>query len=337
MDNRLAGPTGPESAPSGRPIPSVREISRRIAPWGTVISLVALIFGFGLAEPDVFLTTSNLRTVLGESAHLGIVAAGLTLVLISWDFDLSVGAMATLSGLTIALLLEQGVPMLPAIVLAVLLGSAVGLANGLIVAWLNVSAFIATLAMMTIVGGVGRFFSQDTVPISHTTFLDIDFDLVLGIPLPAIIAILVFIGLWVLLERTKIGRLLYAVGANPRAAYIAGIPVRLVRISAFVGASSLAALAGVLIASRLSGGYHGAGDPLLLMAFAAVFLGAVTIRLGQFHILGTAIGILILAVMRNGLDILGWESYVIQIVTGLILIVAVAFAGISKAVSGGAP
>jgi ribose transport system permease protein len=304
---------------------------RVLAPWGTVVSLIVLLIVFGIAKPDSFLTADNLRIVLSESALLGIVAGGLTLVLISWDFDLSVGAMTSLAGVTTALLLREGFAFVPAIILPILLGTVVGLINGLVVARLRVSAFIATLAMLTILGGVAEWWTHsESVPITNSTFLKIDVTRVLGIPLPAVVAIVVFALLWVILERTKFGRLLYAVGANPEAAYIAGISVRTVRIGAFIGAASLAGLAGVLLASRLSGGYLAAGEPFLLQAFAAVFLGAVTIRLGQFHILGTVIGILILAVLRNGLNILGWEAWLISVVTGVILIASVTYAGVSQ-------
>jgi ribose transport system permease protein len=313
----------------------VATVVSTLAPWGTIVALGVLILVFSLAKSELFLTTSNLKALLAESAGLGIVAAGLTLCLVSWDFDLSVGAMATLSGIVVALLLEHGNGIVLAIALSILLGVAIGLINGVIVARLNVSAFIGTLGMMTILGGLGNWWSDSkTIAITNQGFLNIAFDEVAGVPLPAIIALVIFVALWVILEKTTYGRRLYAVGANPNAAHIAGIRVRTVRTSAFVGASTLAAVAGLLLASQLSGGYHGAGEPYLLNAYAAVFLGAVTLRLGQFHIVGTFIGILILSVLSNGLAVLSTPSYVTQLATGAILIGAVSLAGVSRVISG---
>ncbi|MGE0068087.1 MAG: ABC transporter permease [Solirubrobacterales bacterium] len=332
--------TNSRSTQSKDPAPEKRrkfaDTLRVIAPWGTVASLGLLVIVFGILKPDPFLTSNNLKIIASESALLGIVAAGLTLVLISWDFDLSVGAMASLAGITTALLLREGLPLFAAILMPILLGAVIGLVNGLLVARLRVSAFIATLAMLTILGGIADWWTHSSsVPINNATFNSLDVMSVLGIPLPTFVAIVVFVGLWVLLERTRPGRLLYAVGANPEAAYIAGISVRTVRICAFVGAAMFAAVAGVLLASRLSGGYLDAGEPFLLQAFAAVFLGAVTIRPGRVDMLGTAVGILVLAVLRNGLNILGWEAWLVQVVTGVILVASVAAAGLNRSGASG--
>jgi len=290
-----------------------------------------MILGFAIISTDKFLSGDNLKTLLSQGAGLAIVSAGLTLVLVSWDFDLSVGAMATLAGLVVAILLDHEYSVVVAIGLTLLLGAVVGLINGLIVSRLGVSAFIATLAMLTILGGLGNWWTDSkAIPVTNLDFLSIDITKVLGIPLPAVIAIGVFVVLWILLERTKVGRMLYAVGANPNAAYIAGVRVKTLRTLAFTGSAMFAALAGILLTSKLSGGYHSAGDPYLLNAFAAVFLGAVTLRIGQFHILGTAVGILILTILANGLDTLSTPSYVTQIITGVILIAAVSLASLSR-------
>jgi ribose transport system permease protein len=293
-------------------------LSERLAPWGTVAALVALILVFGIAKPSEFISWGNFQTILAAGAGLGIVAAGLTLVLISGDFDLSVGAVATATGFVAALLCQHGWPVGAALLAAVLFGALLGLINGFVTVVLNVSSFIATLAMLTIATGLATWWSKgESVPVGSQTFLDLSATKVIGIPLPAVIAFVIYAAIWVVLERTRPGRMLYAAGANPEAARLAGIRVGL---------------------TRLSAAYHGAGTPYLLDAFAAAFLGAVTLRLGQFHILGTAVGIALLTVLTNGLDVLGAPSYVAQLMSGCFLIAAVAMAGVRarRTTAGGA-
>lgn len=299
-------------------------------PWGTIAALVAMIVAFSIAKPNEFATIANFNVILNQAALLAIVATGLTLVLISWDFDLSIGAMITLGGLTVSLLLNQGLPLGLAILLTLLMAVGFGVINGLVVTKLNISAFIATLGMMTILNGVGDWWSDSaTVPVSSTTLLNIDTAKIAGVHVPVAIALLVIVVAYVALEHTKAGRRLYAVGANMDAARIIGIRPARVRIVCFALCASAACLAGILLASRLTGGYHNAGDPFLLNAFAAAFLGAVTLRPGQFHILGTAIGVLILTVLTNGLSVVSAPAYVNDIVQGVILIFAVASAGLA--------
>jgi ribose transport system permease protein len=306
-----------------------RRLAERIAPWGTVIALVVLIAVFGIAKPSEFISWGNFQTILAAGAGLGIVAVGLTLVLISGDFDLSVGAVATATGFAAALLCQHGWSIVPALLVAVLFGAFLGLINGFVTVVLNVSSFIATLAMLTVATGLATWWSKgESIPVGDQTFLDLSTAKVIGIPLPAVIALVIYAALWVVLERTRPGRMLYAAGANPEAARLAGIRVGLTRVVAFSVCSLLAAIAGVLLASRLSAAYHGAGTPYLLDAFAAAFVGAVTLRLGPFHIAGTAVGIALLTVLTNGLDVLGAPSYVAQLISGCFLIAAVAMAGV---------
>lgn len=306
-----------------------RKVVERLAPWGTVIALGFLILIFGIAKPHEFLSGGNVQTILSAAAGLAVVAAGLTVVLICGDFDLSVGAVATASGFVAALLARDGTPVIAAIALALLLGIVIGSINGLVVVLLNVSSFIATLAMLTIATGLATWWSHsESAAITNQGFLNLALKKVIGIPLPALIAIGLYALLWVILERTRPGRMFYAAGANPEAARLVGIRAGATRVAAFATCSLLASIAGVLLAARLSAAYEGAGTPYLLNAFAAAFLGAVTLRVGQFHILGTAVGILLLTVLTNGLDVISAPSYVAQLISGCILVAAVALAGI---------
>jgi ribose transport system permease protein len=312
---------------SGSP---VRRGLDRVAPYGSIIVLVAMVGYFALSHPDQFWTRDNLIEILNDGSLLAIIAGGLTLALISLDFDLSVGAMATLSGLTAALLLAHDMSLGLAILLTLGLGLVVGLVNGFVVVRLGVSAFIGTLAVMTILQGLGTWWADGaSVNVDNVTFTNWATDEVAGIPLPVVVMGVWYLLLWFLLERTTIGRRIYVVGANPLAARLGGMPVSTLRIAAFVASALAATVAGLLLTSKLFGAYPAAGDPFLLDAYAAVFLGAVTVRLGQFHILGTLVGVLLLSVMSNGLTIVGAEAYVTNLLKGGILIAAVALAGTS--------
>ncbi|MEA2256392.1 MAG: ribose transport system permease protein [Solirubrobacteraceae bacterium] len=323
-------PVRPDVQPP-RTARSAADVGQGLARWATIGALLVMVVAFSALKPDDFATWENIRSILSQGAILAIIAGGLTLCLISWDFDLSIGAMATLGGLVSALLVAHGIPLGVAALMTAGLGATVGLINGIVVVKFRVSAFIGTLAMMSILGGVGLWWTAGVpVPITNVPFMRLAFNQVAGIPLPVLVAIGWYAVLWVVLERGKFGRKLYAVGSNQKAARLAGIRVPAVRIVVFTLCAAAAALAGLLLASTLAGGYQGAGDAFLLDAYAAVFLGAVTLRIGKFDIVGTAVGILILAVMTNGLNLLALPSYVISIVKGVILIVGVAAAGISR-------
>jgi ribose transport system permease protein len=334
--NSVPQPTLATDAPSPGPeTPSGGRLSRVLkgewARWATIAALLGMIVAFSILRPDDFATWENARSILSQAAILAIIAGGLTLCLISWDFDLSIGAMATLGGLTSALLAQDGLPFALVIAMTVALGAVVGLVNGLVVVKLRVSAFIGTLAMMSILNGLGLWWTSGLpVPITSIPFQELALNKVAGIPLPVIAAVVWYLLLWVLLERGKFGRKMYAVGSNQSAARLAGIRVSSIRIVGFVLSAAAAAAAGIFLASTLQGGYQGSGDAFLLDAYAAVFLGAVTLRIGRFDILGTAVGILILAVMTDGLNILALPAYLISIIKGVLLIGGVAAAGFSR-------
>jgi ribose transport system permease protein len=309
----------------------LKSIASAVAPWGTIGALALITLAFAASKPSTFATVDNLKVIFDQAALLAIVALGLTLCLISWDFDLSIGAMATLAGLTVALLLQHGWPMGWAIAVTMAMAAAFGLVNGLIVAKFKVSAFIGTLAMASILTGLGNWWTNTAaIPILSSSFYNLDTVRVGRVHFPVIVAGAVFVVTYVTLEHMKLGRKLYAVGANPAAARIAGIRVSYLRIGAFSFCSVAAALAGILLAARLAGGYQGSGDPFLLNAYAAAFIGAVTLKIGHFTALGTVVGVLLLTVVTNGLNILGTPLYVTQIVEGGILIAAVAISGLAR-------
>lgn len=324
------GPGGRTDVDKSSQRRSARQLLERIAPFGSLIVLAGLVIFFAISDPARFWTTDNMVSILNEGALLGIVACGLTLPLITLNFDLSIGAMATLSGLTGALLLQNSVSLGVVVLIVIALGIVVGLVNGFVVVRLGVSAFIATLAVMTMLQGLGTWWAGGaSVSVKDKAFTSWATTEVNGIPIPVIVAGAFFLVLWFVVERTTIGRRLYAVGANKEAARLGGVQFRSLQIGAFVGCAIAATIAGLLLTSKLFSAYQGAGDPFLLDAYAAVFLGAVTLRLGQVHVLGTLVGVLLLSVMENGLQILHQPAYVDDLAKGGILVAAVTLAGTS--------
>ena len=301
--------------------------------YGTIIFLLLLVVGFSVARPDVFATQLNLLNVLNQASILLIISSGLTICLVMGLFDLSIAAMATLGGYLVCKhLVDQGDnPHLWLTLIGVLLFSgAIGVLNGAIVSYLGVSAFIETLAMGSIITGAILGYSQSRTILGGIpdSFLVMGQQSSLGIPNPVIIMAVVAFVLWLMLEHTQTGRNLYAIGGNQEAAKLSGIPVKRYVLLALGISAACAALGGMVAAANLGAGRpQGVGETYLLNAFAAVFIGASTLRPGQFHILGTLIGVLMIGVISNGLSIMGVETYWQYIVQGVLLIVAMFGAG----------
>jgi len=253
-------------------------------------------------------------------------------VMVVGDFDLSVGAMANLSGVVVADLLIQGLGMWPGLAVALLVGGGGGLFNGLLVAYFGLSAFVATLATMTAFRGLALFYTNGSTLFSGIPepFKLFGQGFTLGIPNSVWIMLAVLAATWFVLEQTTLGRRLYAVGGNAQASYLAGLDVRGLRLAAFVLSGVGAALAGVVMTSRLFSAHPTAGEPLMLNSIAAVFLGMTMFREGEPHVLGTLVGVLLLGGMSNGLNILQVNSYLQLVLTGLIILLAVLLSGLAR-------
>ncbi len=301
--------------------------------YGTIIGLVAMIVILSIAAPGTFLSTSNFVNVLTQNSLIAIVACGLTLPLVVGEFDLSVGYQASFAGvLCVGLMTNQGLPIPLAIALGVGAGVAAGLINGLLVTQLGVNALIATLGTGTVIVGLNYAYTNG-VPITlrdGSAFLDLALGKVAGIPNPIVFMVVAVGVLWLLLNRTVLGQQMQAVGGNPEAARLSGVRVERVRIWAFVIAGVTAAIAGVLLSSRVGSGQLTAGDAYLLNSFAAVFLGSAALRDGEFHIVGTLIGVMTVGFGFNGLAILGAPTFFQYIFSGGLLIVAVALSTVAR-------
>ncbi len=295
--------------------------------YGLLITFLLTIVVFCLLRPDAFATWDNAESILTLAAPPLIIAVGLTVVLAMQDFDLSFGAMIGLAGGAVTtFIVSDGMGWGLAILLVLGIGIVVGILNGFMVAYLGGNSFIITLAMGTVLTGVEfALTGQDTVfqglPLD---FLDIaSGSSILGLSNQIWIAVVVIVLAWLLMDRTELGRYMYAIGGNEEAARLSGIRVRPYRIIGFIAVGLAAAIVGVLMIS-LSGTYSpNGGATYLLPAFAAAFLGAAVFKPGEFNIPGTVVGVLFLGVIQTGLTMLNTESFVFNLVPGGILIAAV--------------
>lgn len=291
------------------------------------VILLLLIATFSVLSPSTFFTVANLSTVLNLQAVLTIVSVGLLLPLIVGELDLSVASNLGLGLILVTgLTSKQHLPLLVAVAVALVVCSLVGLANGLLVARVGINSLIVTLGMSTIIGGVVAAYTQGAVFYEGIPkgLLAIGQGSVLGVPRPVLVAAGVALLGWYLLSNTPLGRYLYATGGSREAARLSGVPVQRYTVGAFVGAGFLAGVAGVVQAGILGSGNPTVGPPLLLPAFAAVFLGATTILPGSFNVWGTVLAVITLQVGTTGLALLGAPFWIEPIFTGVALISAVA-------------
>ncbi len=299
--------------------------------WGTIIGFVVLFLVFSVLRPDAFPEWKNLRNILEQVATLAIVSAGVTIVMVTGDFDLSVGSLASLVGIVTGILMKHGVDVFVSIAVGLVLGGLCGLLNGVLVAYGGLSAFVATLATMTAYGGLSLLVSDGvTIFGLPASFQWLGQGTCGPVPVPVFFMVLVAFLAWVLLEQTTFGRRLYAIGGNQEAAHLSGINEKVLRLVGFCLSGVTAAFGGIILSSRLFSAHPQAGNPFMLNAAAAVFLGMTVYREGEAHILGTLLGVLIMGVLGNGLNILGVNSYVQSILTGVIIVLAVLSSSIVK-------
>ncbi len=281
--------------------------------------------------PD-FLKLQNLTNVASQSSVVAIIAIGMTMVIISAGIDLSVGSLVALSAVTTSLIIRDafgGIDAQPSAMAIASLGgilvcALVGLITGLFVTRFGIPSFIATLAMMSIARGLAQLLAQGQsvyeIPNSFARFAG---GHPLGLPNSVVIMLVLYALAHLLMSRTTLGRYIYAVGGNPEAARLSGVPVRRVTVFVFAVCGGLAGLGGVIEASRLGSGSPLYGQMYELYVIAAVVVGGTSLAGGEGKILGTLIGALIIAVIRNGMNLMGIESYTQGVVMGALILTAV--------------
>ncbi len=290
---------------------------------GTVAGLLALCLALWIATPH-FATVSNLVNVVEQSAIIGIVAAGMTFVILTGGIDLSVGSIVALSGIALGTLVRAGLPLPASVAGALAAGLLCGAVNGALVTLGRLPPFIATLGMMSVARGAALMLS-DGRPISGfpEALRALATGRVGGVPVPVLVMLAVYLVAHVVLSRTLLGRYTYAIGGNEEAAALSGIAVRWYKGAVYAISGLLSALTALVLVARLDSAQPIAGIMYELDAIAAVVIGGTSLLGGSGSVMGTLVGALIMAVLRNGLNLLGVSSYVQQVAIGVVIVVAV--------------
>lgn len=305
-----------------------RELLRR---YGIVLMLLALIVYFSFGS-EYFLTGGNIVNVLRQSAVTGISAVGLTYIMLTGGIDLSIGAVIGLTAVTAASCMAKlGMHPLLACIISLLLGLLIGFINGVLVNYVEIPALIATLGVMTSVRGVCYILTGGLPVYGFPASFDILGKGYIGfIPVPVIVMIVVLIIGWYVLNRTRYGRYLYAIGGSREAARLSGINVDCMIVVTYMVAGFLSALAGLVELSRLSSGQPSAGDGFEMNVITAVVLGGISVNGGEGKFSGVVVGIFIMSVLANGLVMMNVYEFYQQLIRGIVLIFAVGFDQLSK-------
>ncbi|MFD7386918.1 substrate-binding domain-containing protein [Streptomyces sp. NPDC059852] len=292
---------------------------------GALTALIVLVIAMSALSGD-FLTTDNLLNVGVQAAVTAVLAFGVTFVIVSAGIDLSVGSVAALSATVLAWsATSHGVPIVLAVLLAVATGIAAGLVNGFLIAYGKLPPFIATLAMLSVARGLSLVISEGS-PIPFPDSVSHLGDTLGGwLPVPVLVMVVMGLIAAFVLGRTYIGRSMYAIGGNEEAARLSGLRVKRQKLAIYALSGVFAAVAGVVLASRLSSAQPQAADGYELDAIAAVVIGGASLAGGTGKASGTLIGALILAVLRNGLNLLNVSAFWQQVVIGVVIALAVLF------------
>lgn len=290
---------------------------------GTLLGLILLCLLLWILTP-YFLTVSNLINVVQQTSIIAIVAVGMTFVIITAGIDLSVGSVIAFSGVVLGSALAAGVPLVPALGVALVAGFLCGLVNGLLISYGRLPAFIATLGMMSLARGVALMYT-DGRPISgfDESFRSFSTGELFTIPFPVLLMVVVYVIAHFVLRRTKLGRYAYAIGGNEEAVILSGVNVRLYKSAVYGLCGMLCGLAAILLTARLNSAQPTAGIMYELDAIAATVIGGTSLMGGEGTVFGTLVGALLIGVLRNGLNLLGVSSFIQQIAIGSVIIIAV--------------
>jgi len=310
-----------------------RAIGRLAPVYGLPILTILLIVFFSLLLPDTFPTALNARSILSDKAIIALLSLAATLPMMAGRIDLTIGfGIVMWHILAISLQVKFGVPWPVAILIVVACGALVGLLNGLLVEVAQIDSFIATLGTGTILYALALWHTEGRQIIGPLPpgFIAINTTSIAGIPIPAIYVLVLAVALWIVSERLPVGRYVYAIGANEKAAALNGIPVRAYVIGVFVASGVIAGLAGCVLAAKLRIGQANVGLDYLLPALVGAFLGSTTIKPGRVNVWGTIFGVLILAVGISGIQQLGGAFFVEPLFNGTTLVISIALAAFAQ-------
>lgn len=303
-----------------------RVVVRRLGPTGSHVLALTLVLAFvvvvAASLSSTFLTSDNLLNVTRQIAVLAILAAATTMLMVAGGIDLSIGATASLTGVIAAKILENGGGAGTAVLAALGVGLAVGSANAVAIVLSGAPPLILTLGTMSILQGLALAMTNaETVVFAG--FDGLGTGDVAGLPAPALVAIAVLLACGLALRFTRLGRDAFAIGGNERASYVAGIAIGRVKVILYVLAGLLAALAGLVLMSRVGAASPTAGTGLELQAVAAVVIGGASLAGGRGSVLGTCIGVVLLGVISNTLNLLNVQTYYQSVATGAVIAIAV--------------
>ncbi|MCO5997371.1 ABC transporter permease [Actinoallomurus rhizosphaericola] len=318
-----------------RPRTHLRSAGHWIGGYG-LLALSAVLFGvFSLILPDTFPTMANITALLSSNSITAILALGAMIPIVAGGFDVSIGyGLGLWHVLTLQLLVAGGWPWVPACLASLVGGAIVGTINGFLVEVAQIGSFVATLGTGSVMYAITGWMTKGArivpgpkgLPAAFTGLYDTT---VLGVPIPAFYVLLLAVILWIVLERLPLGRHLYVIGENRRAAALVGVPVRRCVVYAFAASGAISGAAGALFAAREEIGDPSVGIGYLLPAFVGALLGSTVIRPGRPNALGTVVAVAVLAIGLSGIEQLGADFWVTPLFNGVILIVAVGLAGYS--------
>ncbi len=320
------------NAPTGRRTdPFGARALRLLSTYGLLFLLLLLILAFSLLLPETFPTAFNARSILSDKSTIALLALAEMVPVATAQFDLSIGYHIGLAHiLVVGLQVNQGLPWPVAVAVVLALGALIGLVNGLLVSRVGIDAFIATLGVGTVLYGIAFWYA----PVQITGalpdgFRDLSGNLG-GVPLPFVYVVAIGAALFVMFEYLPVGRFLYVLGANPRAAELTGISARRYIPLAFVLSGVITAFAGIVLGSRLGVAQTTVGPDYLLPAFVGALLGSTAIKPGRVNVLGTLVAVFVLAVAVAGLQQLGAQYFVEPLFNGTMLVLAVGLAAVAS-------
>ena len=301
--------------------------------YGLLLVTVILIVSFTVLLPSTFLTTLTFRSILSDQSIVALVSLAQMIPLAASKFDLSVGYGIGLAHiLAVGFQVEAGLPWQMAILLVCAIGLLVGIINGLLVEAAQIDSFIATLGTGSILYAISIAYTggQQIVGQLPSGFTAINDAMVFGVPAPAVYVLVLAVSLWISFEYLPIGRYLYVIGANPRAAQLVGIPKSRYVIFAFAASGFITAVAGVILGAKLQIGQSNVGPPYLLPSFVGALLGSTAFRLARVNVWGTIVAVVLLSVGIAGIEQLGSAFYVEPLFNGVTLLITVGLAGLTS-------
>lgn len=300
-----------------------KELGSVLRNFALVFIIIAIIVVMGFVSP-VFMTSKNIINIIRQISINGIIAVGMTFVILTGGIDLSVGSVVAITSVIVGSMLQNGSNWLVACIVAILISLAFGAFNGTMIAYVGFQPFIATLATVTMGSGIALAYSDGKpFTISDESFLKIGQGYLGAIPIPIVLLVIVVaIGL-IILKTTTFGRYVFAIGGNKNAAKLSGVRTRRVELMVYVISAFCAAIVGLILSARISSGQPTAGEGYELDAIAATAIGGTSMTGGVGSLTGTIFGFVLLGLMTNSMNLLNINSFYQEIVKGILIIIAV--------------